>query len=250
MRKKLLLLITLVWIVAFVRMIIVEDEDGKINIATAFSNEKFVYTESIISVNANLGNQYLSDEEKKKMVEKIARGIGLDNNYDIDLERQENSSCTSLSKTAKNAYTNIRIVTNETQKDGNIILIKNYLYIDINISNSIESAVMYKDKVKEVLDNMCIVGDISLNLVGSVNGEMNETEKNNLSNDLIDKLEASYITGNADKRLYTLYAYSDKIEEYIMLGDKKVNINIAITYDEDNNITKIYMATPIITKDF
>ena len=35
-----------------------------------------------------------------------------------------------------------------------------------------------------------------------------------------------------------------------MLGDKKTNINIAITYDEKNNLTKIYMATPIITQDF
>ena len=43
---------------------------------------------------------------------------------------------------------------------------------------------------------------------------------------------------------------TENIKEYIMLGDKKTNINIAITYDEENDITKIYMATPIITCDF
>lgn len=250
MRKRLLLIITILWVVAFVRMILFEEKDDNLNIATAFSNEKFVYTESILSVNAGLGNQYFTEEEKIEWVKKIAKGIGLNSEYDVEIKRLENGSTVSLTKTAKNAYTSIRIVTNETQIDDSIISVKNYLYIDIEISNSLESAVMYKDRVKEVLDNMNIVGDISLNLIGSINGQLNDTGKNNISDEIMKKMEAEYVTGNTSKGLYTIYAYSENIKEYIMLGDKKTNINIAITYDEENDITKIYMATPIITCDF
>lgn len=250
MRKRLLLIITILWVVAFVRMILFEEKDNNINIATAFSNERFVYTESILSVNASLGNEYFTEEEKGKYIKKLAKGIGLDNEYSIENKRQENESTVEISKAAKNAYTSIRIVTNETQKDDSIILVKNYLYIDIKISNSLESAVMYKERVKKVLEDMNIVGDISLNLIGNVKGELNDTEKNNISDEIMKNLEADYITGNTNKGIYTIYAYSEGIKDYIMLGDKKTNINIAITYDEKNNLTKIYMATPIITQDF
>lgn len=250
MRKKILLLITIIWTVALVKLILFEEVSEEADITNAFSNEKFVSTESILSANAMLGNEYFTEEEKVEFVGKIAEGIGLDREYEIKTDRQDNMTVVTISKTAKNAYTSIRMVTNETQKDDSIILVKNYLYIDIKISNSLESAVAYKESLKKVLDDMSIVADISLNLVGSVNGELNDTEKNNISEEILAKLKAEYVTGNKDLKLYTIYAYSEKISEYIMLGNKKTNINIAINYDEDRNITKIYMATPVITEDF
>lgn len=56
--------------------------------------------------------------------------------------------------------------------------------------------------------------------------------------------------GNRDEKIYTVYGYSDKTEEYVVFGSTKTNVNVAISYDENSNISKIYMATPIISEKY
>ena len=58
------------------------------------------------------------------------------------------------------------------------------------------------------------------------------------------------VTGNRDDSIYTVYGYCGKIEEYVVFGSTKTNINVAITYDEQNNLTRVYMATPIISTEY
>ena len=42
-----------------------------------------------------------------------------------------------------------------------------------------------------------------------------------------------------------VYAKNNSEKNYISLGKKKVNINIAMEYDENDNKTWIYLATPV-----
>ncbi|MDE6210278.1 MAG: YwmB family TATA-box binding protein [Lachnospiraceae bacterium] len=251
MRKKIMIILTIVWIIAFVRMIVIyEDVDDNANIVTAFSNDKFVYTNSLLKAEASIGSEYFTEEERKEYLEKVASAIGLTKEYDIDIVRDGDTITAILSKQAKSAYTSIKMVTNETQKDDNIILLKNYLYINIEISNSLDSAVSYQEKLKEVFKEMSIVADISLILKGHIKGELNNTEKNNITDKIMQDLGAEVVTGNREDSLYTVYGYCEKIDDYIMLGSTKTNVNIAITYDEGKDMTNIYMATPIINEDF
>ncbi len=119
-----------------------------------------------------MGNRYYTDNERKEELEKIGKKLGLSTGYNVTIEREGNIITGVLKKSAKNADTTIKLVTIETVKDANLMVIKNYLYIDFKISNSLESAVYYKEKVKEIYENMGIVCDITLNLVGSIEGEL------------------------------------------------------------------------------
>lgn len=251
MRKKIMIILTIMWIIAFVRMIVMyDDTDGNVDIVNAFSNDKFIYTDSLLKAEAAIGAQYYTEEDRREYLESVAKAIGLTEDYNIDIVRDGDTITATLSKQAKSAYTSIKMVTNETQKDDNVILLKNYLYINIDIFNSLESAVLYQEKLKEVFKEMNIVADISLTLKGHIKGELNNTEKNNITDKIMQDLGAKVITGNREDTLYTVYGYCEKIEDYIMLGSTKTNVNIAITYNEDEDITNIYMATPIINEDF
>ncbi len=92
--------------------------------------------------------------------------------------------------------------------------------------------------------------DSILKAEGSIEGELNNTEKNNITDEIMKKLEAKVVTGNRDDSIYTVYGYCGKIEEYVVFGSTKTNINVAITYDEQNNLTRVYMATPIISTEY
>lgn len=250
MRKKIIVFLMFLWLIAFARIFIPEAKEEGLDIVTTFSNEKFMYTDSILKAEGSMGNKYYTDDERKELLEQIAKNVGLTEGYDIEVERTENQTTGTLIKTAKNAVTTIKMVTIETVKTQNLMILKNYLYINIEISNSLESAVYYKEKVKSIYENMGIVADITLNLVGSIEGGLNNTEKNNITDEIMKKLKAKVVTGNRDDSIYTVYGYCGKIEEYVVFGSTKTNINVAITYDEQNNLTRVYMATPIISTEY
>ena len=63
-------------------------------------------------------------------------------------------------------------------------------------------------------------------------------------------MNARIVTGNRTEEIYTVYGYSEDIKDYVVFGSTKTNVNIAITYNELNGETYIYMATPIINEDF
>ena len=44
--------------------------------------------------------------------------------------------------------------------------------------------------------------------------------------------------------------HTDKIDDYVLNGSLKTNLNVAITYDEENDITEVYMATPFMNEDY
>ena len=78
----------------------------------------------------------------------------------------------------------------------------------------------------------------------------NKNFENDITDKIMDKMNADIVTGNRTKEIYTVYGYSEEMEDYVVFGSTKTNVNVAITYDELNNETLIYMATPIINQDF
>ena len=44
--------------------------------------------------------------------------------------------------------------------------------------------------------------------------------------------------------------YDKGIENFIMVGADKVNVNVCINYDENKDVTTVYLATPLNTEDF
>ena len=106
------------------------------------------------------------------------------------------------------------------------------------------------NKVEGMFDAMGIQGNVNMNLVGSIEGTLNSTEKNELADGLLDRLGAKVVTENRDRDIFTIYAYSKGAGSYITIGGNKINMNIAIGYDEEQDRTKVYLASPINSLDY
>lgn len=251
MRKKMIIFMASLWLVAFVSMIFTSKEGNEeLDFVMAFSNEKYMYTESAVYGEASVGNMYYTPEEKKEYLDKVAKELGLNTEYSYTEERKDDVITSKIEKVAKNAITVIEFVTVETVKEKNIITLKNYLRIRIDISNSLDSAIAYKEIIEKVYTNKNIAADVFLNLKGSIQGELSNVEKNNIIDKIMSKLNADIVTSNRTDELYVVYGYSDDLKDYVVFGSTKTNVNVAITYDEINNESMIYMATPIINEDF
>ena len=218
----------------------------KVSISTAFTDsvdgEEWCELDTYIEGYGKFGVCYLTQEEKERLVENIASALGITSSYGLATVCEDEVNTTVLSKESVNGSVTIKAITQEPQTQ--------YVYVNITVYNNIDCAVSYRELVEGMFDAMGIQGNVNMNLVGSLEGALNSTEKNELADGLLDRLGAKVVTENRDNDIFTIYAYSKGAGSYITIGGNKINMNIAIGYDEEQDRTKVYLASPINSLDY
>ena len=260
----------------------------KVSISTAFTDsvdgEEWCELDTYIEGYGKFGVCYLTQEEKERLVENIASALGITSSYGLATVYEEEVNTTVLSKESVNGNVTIKAITQEQQHTENTAepavtepqVTENadspagtepqvtgntnglegtqpqaqYVYVNITVYNNIDCAVSYRELVEGMFDAMGIQGNVNMNLVGSIEGTLNSTEKNELADGLLDRLGAKVVTENRDNDIFTIYAYSKGAGSYITIGGNKINMNIAIGYDEEQDRTKVYLASPINSLDY
>ncbi len=218
----------------------------KVSISTAFTDSaderQWCELDTYIEGYGKFGVCYLTQEEKERLVENIASALGITSSYGLATVYEEEVNTTVLSNESVNGSVTIKAITQEPQAQ--------YVYVNITVYNNIDCAVSYRELVEGMFDAMGIQGNVNMNLVGSLEGALNSTEKNELADGLLDRLGAKVVTENRDSDIFTIYAYSKGAGSYITIGGNKINMNIAIGYDEEQNRTKVYLASPVNSLDY
>ena len=217
-----------------------------VSISTAFTDsadgEEWCELDTYIEGYGKFGICYLTQEEKERLVENIASALGITSSYGLATVCEDEVNTTVLSKESVNGSVTIKAITQEPQTQ--------YVYVNITVYNNIDCAVSYRELVEGMFDAMGIQGNVNMNLVGSIEGTLNSTEKNELVDGLLDRLGAKVVAENRDSDIFTIYAYSKGAGSYITIGGNKINMNIAIGYDEEQDRTKVYLASPINSLDY
>ena len=218
----------------------------KVSISTAFTDsadgEEWCELDTYIEGYGKFGICYLTQEEKERLVENIASALGITSSYGLATVCEDEVNTTVLSKESVNGSVTIKAITQEPQTQ--------YVYVNITVYNNIDCAVSYRELVEGMFDAMGIQGNVNMNLVGSIEGTLNNIEKNELADGLLDRLGAKVVAENRDSDIFTIYAYSKGAGSYITIGGNKINMNIAIGYDEEQNRTKVYLASPVNSLDY
>ena len=240
------------WLIAFIELLgssfsAQPDEEA---IVTAFADNDFLNTISTITASGTYGNQYISETERESILLDIAHGLGITNSLVYDSETKDGITTSSLVRTADNTQTILKLITTETALSSNEISLKNTISAVIEFDNSLDSAFFYKDKIKNAFENVGINPDISINLKGDIAGSLSMSQKNVIADKIIESSDGKIVTESRNNNLFTVYAYTDKIEDYVLRGSMKTNLNVAISYDEIKNITEVYMATPFLNQDY
>ena len=240
-----------------------------VSISTAFTDSaderQWCELDTYIEGYGKFGVCYLTQEEKEKLVKNIASALGITSSYGLATVYEEEVNTTVLSKNSVNGSVTIKAITQEQQGTDNTatedeqaydsttesgLAANQYVYVNITVNNDMDCASSYRELVEGVFDAMGIQGNVNMNLVGSLEGALNSTEKNELADGLLDRLDAKVVAANRDSDIFTIYAYSKGAGSYITIGGSKINMNIAIGYDEEQNRTKVYLASPVNSLDY
>jgi polyhydroxyalkanoate synthesis regulator phasin len=244
-------IITIV-IVAFIIIIIESTRNNSSNelFVEAFQESNF----NLISVETNVWGEYekgyISIEEIKTIVNNLAQDIGL---KDIEVKKEVNSKLEKVYYVEKKgAYstTKIKFVEKIEQLKENSYKAKNFVLININLTNHHEDIKYYNDLVKNIMSDYKIETKDTLTLIGEREGKYTKEESKDFIKGIVKKLRCKTQDEYTLPDRLNYYGYSKQIGNYILSDNKKINVDLAVTYDEVNNKTYLYGAVPVITIDY
>ena len=95
-------------------------------------------------------------------------------------------------------------------------------------------------------DLSCTEVSSTIQLVGDYAGYLPLERRNEITDDILDALRAEVVYEYREQELYTVYAYTASLENYITVDNNKINVHIAMSRNEDRYRTILYLASPIL----
>ncbi|NLZ81522.1 MAG: hypothetical protein GX913_06970 [Clostridiales bacterium] len=250
MKKVIIYSCLALWVVFVIHLLVNEGGQKEIEIVEALNQSQLQNVEGTIEFIDKYKENYLSLEEKEELLKRIAAKLGVNSVYELETVREEEITTTTLLKNAKAAVTTLKLSTVESRDEENQIKLEQYLVIQLVIEESYESILYYRDRLEEILQEEKIDGRVTLGITGYYPGEISYTERNEIADKMLEQFEAKVVLENRTMELYSIYAYSDLIDEYIVVARDRINLNLAMSYNEVKDATKLYISIPIIDNEY
>lgn len=125
-------------------------------------------------------------------------------------------------------------------------------YVSIKVTEDMSSSKLEDTKktVAEVLRKYKITAMTNSTIIGSYDGKLDYTVMEDISKKVFREIDANRVEGINEGNLISVSAYSPNIEDFIKVNGKKVNLNLAIRYNSYENKTYLWLATPVITREY
>lgn len=183
----------------------------------------------------------LNENKICNIINNVLLKLEIYDNVTIDKVETDNFNNYKFVKDAKDAKIEIEII-NDSQKVSlkiNAILYEN------------ENALLYlQDKIKEIYQENEIKPEINITVIGTYNKKFTNEEKKSIVKKILACVKANVIKEYVNERLYSAYGYTKLIKDYEDVDGDKVNMHVAIRYNEYENRTYLYIASPVISVDY
>ncbi len=217
----------------------------------AFEGTQATPVKGKLQVVGNFGDKYLTTEDKEKLIDYVSSQLGITDTLDKKVVKGNTTVSVTAKVEGKASTTDIEAISITSESKEKIMQTTQYLYITIDIFDQMSSVLGYKDIIEDTLDEAGLESvDSSILLTGVYQGKLSLLDKNNITDQILDTLEAEVVAENRTEGIYTVYAYTPNISHYIEAEGSRVNLNIAFSYDENKEETSIYLASPVINEDY
>lgn len=222
-------------------------DDSKL--VDAFTKANSVIMNSNLYVVTDMGTKFMSEEDEKNLLQYMSSEIGL--TEECKITREEDSDTILTKKESDQATTIIKLIRNREKTKQGTYVVRRYLIVDITIKEDVNSILVYKKKTEKIIAKLdATTSESQVTFTGTYDGKLTIEERNNIANQFVRDLQANIVVEQRGDELYTIYAYTGLINDYVKSEGNKINVNIAFTYNEKKNKTNLYVATPILNQDY
>lgn len=252
--KVLLYIVVLAWVGVGVQMLVNYAYHDESKMLHAFAGADANVVESKLTLVGNFGEKYMTAEDKKNMIDYITGKLNIERS--LDKQEVDGSTTTAVvaKKEGKNANAEIQVISIASKEQGSAKKTDQYIYTTIELYDDVSKVLEYKNIVDAAYDEIGLKDvDASITLQGTYDRKIELEERNKIADGLLENLQAKIVKENRTEeanKVYTVYAYTPLISDYITVNNSRVNLNIVYTYDEKDDITTLYLATPILNTDY
>lgn len=240
-------------------------------VGRVFSMEGINKSECLIEGYYFYGTNYLGEDGSRELLDRIANKLGVNTKYEYIREKTDTGYVAILTKEGADSKLVIKLITVEKEESETVISQKQYLSMNLEINNSINSAFYYYNNIAKIMKNVIfenkdnneniteenINNNLTISVKGLIQGNVSIDEQVRISEKMLNEFGAKEvfdsINESADEskmKMYSLYGYSKGIEDYVAIGKEKININIVFNYNEENRETIIHIGSPIVNYDY
>lgn len=199
------------------------------------------YINTWAKLNIPQNTQYSVD----KLCLMVADRVGLEEPFEFNYTNGNSSEGCTISKTAVDVTSSISVKRNKSE------MAEYYIIMEFEVKNKLKSSYMLRDRANCILTDLG--GEPITNLTVEGYSPGNIFEKN-LEDNTVSGIDAYFGLKFVDKiqsdLLYNTYGYTRHIPEYIIFSGNKVNLDLSLTYDEEKNLSKLYVGTPVINVEY
>ena len=219
------------------------------------------YVEGDISANGLLIEKFLNVQELDNLGREVVKSIGMEGK---ELEKKsDNIDKQNYIKEVidDEGYKQINYFGYDKNNNPLTIILSSYFtqdqtkgetYLYINLIK--REHFLENNDIIEKINNLFTEYDKNVEfttcLIGSFSGKFNEQQIDEKCKNAIEQLNGKIVDIYKDEQLLSYTAYTDYLEQNILAGEDRINLNIALRYNEYDNETLIWIGTPIITSGY
>jgi len=197
---------------------------------------------SNINIYAPLDISLKTFDEMKKYLKMVNKNIGINTLEEFNTEQFEQIMIVEELYESENAKLNLKVETVNNSES--------YLIIDTAIYDNWNNLMLIKEEIDNIFEKLNLDTKVNITMTGSYDGNLDYSKRKHIASEIMKLLDAKFYEDYNSQRVYSVVGYTKKIKEYIYSQRQKININLALRYNEYENKTYLYLATPLITNEY
>ncbi len=195
---------------------------------------------------ARINNEYLTFDKLGQVVLKTKTALGIKDKFTRETTRQQDMrGITAIKELSPGEYV---LVIAQTVKAGTRG--ETYLIITLSRGGNFNTLPTYREKISRVFREFKKPPRISTWLTGTLEGKLSPAEGKRLLKNMFAAAGVHHLDGISSENIVSLSGYSSLIDDYVTVGRRKVNLNIALRYHVNDGKTYVYLGSPLLDGEY
>lgn len=249
-----IIIIALLVLAFALQLIIHHGMEPEGDVLEAFSSTRMIPAEACVSAYGDFGNMELTEETRQTMLKNLAEKLGITDGYELTSTRGDSYQESTLTKDGKYGRTVLQIVSLQTGEgdseepagDG----YQQMILSDITVYDNLEYMLECKEELEGIYYAIGMIPDIGVYVKGETAGTLSERDRQKMTDTVFEQLHADAVQEIHNDNYDCIYGYTEQFSNAIEQNGIKMNVNLAYTYNEEEDITYLHLAVPYIRQSF
>lgn len=257
--KKVLLFVIIILCLLPVLTQASEDLSQEEILLSIMNNLNGDFIEEDISANGKIKEGFLDVKELDNIGQDVIKFIGISGVEKDISEGTPDRACYVKEEISDDGYSQVSYFGYDNNRNTLTIILSSYiniheqgetyLYINMNKKEIFVENNDIIDRIQKLFNSFNCNVEITTCILGEFSGKFSEYDINQTMKS-IHNINGRIVDAYSDDNLVSLTAYTEYIDDNILAGEDRINLNVALRYSEYDNKTIIWIGTPIITSGY